>query len=99
MQPDPTLTGFCNAYRTISGGVLIDSYVTRMNIMSNPPLFTDITNELVSETNTENSITNSDLEIYPLVLQKAALTSVTPNAVIESPLSRSGNNPTILWSV
>ena len=58
----------------------------------------DIIADLVLLTNLQVTITNSDLELYDLVLQEATILEAVPEAPMTVPLSRSDNTPTVSWS-
>ena len=53
---------------------------------------------LVSDTNPEGMLTNSDLELATLVLHEATLLEVCPEVVMAAPCSGSDNTPTMSWS-
>ena len=53
---------------------------------------------MVSSTNPEGKLTNSDLDLAALVLHEVTHLTAVPKAHLSSPRSRSGNITTILWS-
>ena len=59
----------------------------------------EVTAELVSPTNPNGTITNSDLELTNLVLQETTLLEAAPKACMAAPHSGSDNTPTISWSM
>ena len=58
----------------------------------------DIISDLISSTNREGTITNSDLELAALVLHEATLIMAVPEASLAAPRSGSENTPTVSWS-
>ena len=54
--------------------------------------------DLVSSTNRDGTITNSDLELAALVLHEATLLAAVPEARRAAPRSGSDNTPTVSWS-
>ena len=58
----------------------------------------DIIANLVSSSNREETITNSDLELAALVLHKDILIVAVPDARLAAPCSGSNNTPTVSWS-
>ena len=58
----------------------------------------DIITDLVSSTNREGEITNSDLELAALVLHEATLLTAVHEARLAAPRSRSNNTCTFSWS-
>ena len=58
----------------------------------------DIISNVVSSTNREGTITNSDLELAALVLHEANLLVAVPEASLAAPRSGSDNTPTVSWS-
>ena len=56
------------------------------NLVWRHPWPVDVTAELVSTTNPNNTITNSDLELAILVLEEAALLEAVPKARMAAPL-------------
>ena len=57
----------------------------------------DVTLELVSLTKTPRMISNSDLKLAALVLQKTTLLWAVPKARMAAPRSGSDNTPTVSW--
>ena len=58
----------------------------------------DIVTSLVSSTNPQGTITNSDLEFPTLILQEATLLEAVPKAQMVALRSGSDNTPTVSWS-
>ena len=58
----------------------------------------DIVANLVSLTNPQGTITNSDLEISALVLQEGTLLKTVPKASMAAPRSGSDNTQPVSWS-
>ena len=63
------------------------------------PCQSDIINDLVSETNPGGNITNPAIELAALVLHKASLLVLFPEARMAMSRSGSNNTPTVLWSM
>ena len=55
----------------------------------------DIVVELVSDTNPEGKIKNSDLDITALVLHEVTLLEAVPKAIMAVPCSGYDNNPNV----
>ena len=62
------------------------------------PLPLDIIAALISDKNNGGTLTNSDLELAALVLPKATLLDVCPDATMAAPCSGLDNTPTVYWS-
>ena len=62
------------------------------------PCPADIIANLVSSTNREGTITNSDLELDALVLHEATLLAAVLEIRLAAPHSGSDNTPTVSWS-
>ena len=72
--------------------------MTGQNLVWRLPWPPAIITSLVSSTNPQGKITNSDLELAALVLQEATLLEAVPKASMEAPRSGSDNTPTVSWS-
>ena len=77
---EPTHLGFCDALGLGTGGVWLDLSRTGHNLVWQHPWPPDIIVYLVSSTNSQGTITNSDPELATLVLQKATLLKAVPKA-------------------
>ena len=95
---EPTHLGFCYALGLGAGGVWLDPSHLEKDLVWLYPWPTDIIANLVSSTNREGTITNSDLELAALVLHKATLLAAVPEARLPPPHSGSDNTPTVSWS-
>ena len=58
----------------------------------------NIINSLISDRNSEGTLTNSDLELAALVLHEDTLLETYPEATMAAPQSGSDNTPNISWS-
>ena len=58
----------------------------------------DIIKALISDRNSEGTLTNSDLKLATLVLHEATLLETCPEATMAAPQSGSDNTPTVSWS-
>ena len=76
---EPTHLGFCDASGLGAGGVWLDPARTGRNLVWQHPWPPDIISSLVSLTNCQGTITNSDLELAALVLQEATLLEEVPS--------------------
>ena len=76
----------------------IDPARTGQHLVWRLPWPPDIVNNLISSTNPQGKITNSDLELAALVLQEATLLEAVPKARMAAPRSGSDNTPTVSWS-
>ena len=77
---EPTHLGFCDALGLGAGGVWLGLSRTGHNIVWQNIWPPDIIVYLVSSTNSQGTITNSDPELATLVLQKATLLKAVPKA-------------------
>ena len=66
---------------------------TGQNLVWRLPWPPDIVDNLISSTNTQGKITNSDLELAALVLQEATLLETVPKARMVAPHSGQDNTP------
>ena len=98
VRREPTHLGFCDAYGLGVGGVWIDPARTGHNMVWRHPWPTDIITDLVTSTNHQGTITNSDLELAALVIQEATLLVAVPTALMATPRSGYDNTPTVSWS-
>ena len=71
---------------------------TGQNLVWRHPLPPEIIASLVSLTNPQGTITNSDIEPAALILQDATLLKSFPKARMAAPHSGSDNTPTVSWS-
>ena len=62
------------------------------------PCMEEIITNLVSETNRDGKITNSNLELAALVLHEATVLVAVTEARLEAPCSDLDNTPTVSWS-
>ena len=92
---EPTHLGFCDASGLGAGGVWIDPARTDHNLFWRNPWPEEVTAELVSTTNTNSTITNSDLKLSCLVLQEATLLKAFPKARMAASCSGSDNTATV----
>ena len=69
------------------------------NLVWQLPWPPDIVAHLVSLTNPEGTITNSDIKLAALVLQEATLLEAVPKASMAAPHSGSDNTRTVSWSM
>ena len=76
----------------------LDPAGTGHNLVWRHPWPADVTSELVSLTNSNGAITNSDLELTTLVLQEATLHKAPPKDLMAALRSGSDNTPTVSWS-
>ena len=95
---EPTHLGFCDASGLGSGGVWINLARTGQNIVWQHPWNPDIIESLVSSTNPQGTITNSDLELSALVLQDSTLLDTVSISRMTAPHSGSDNTPNVSWS-
>ena len=68
------------------------------NLVWRHPWPADIITYLVSLTNPQGTITNSDLQLSITVLQEATLLEAFPKDRMVAPRSGSDNTPTVSWS-
>ena len=86
VRQDPTHLGFCDTSGLGAGGVWLDPDRTGQNLVWRLPWSPDIVANLVSSTNHQGKITNSDIELAALVLQEATLLEAVPKASVAAPL-------------
>ena len=84
---ETTHMGFCDASGIVSEGMWIKPTKSRTRIVWNHPWPSDITDTLVLDTNPGGTLTNSDQNLNALVLHKATLLAVLPNAIVTAPYS------------
>ena len=98
VQRVPTDFGFTDASGQGAGGVWLNPnrdgrhYIWRLKWPA------DIIAALVSFTNPNSSITNSDLELAALVLQEATFPLLCDDSQWRAPATGSDNTPTVSWS-
>ena len=85
------------------GGPLHDALpilagVSAFHLVWRLPWPPEIVDNLISSTNPQGKITNSDLELAALVLQEASLLKAVPKASMAAPRSGSDNTQTVSWS-
>ena len=68
VRQEPTHLGFCDAPELGAGGVWLNLARTGHNLVWRHPWPSDIIADLVSSTNPQGTITNSDLELSALIL-------------------------------
>ena len=73
----------------------LDAARAGQNLVWRLPWSPDIVSNLVSSTNPQGTITNSDLELAALVLQEATLLKKVPKASMAALRSGSDNTPTV----
>ena len=93
-----THIGCCDASGLVAGGVWLDLASTGQNLVWRYPWTTDIIVSLVSSTNLQGTIDNSDLELAALVLQEATLLEAVPKARMAALLWGYDITPTVFWS-
>ena len=84
VRREPTHLGFCDASGLGSGGVWLDPARTGQNLVLRLPWAPDIVNNLISSTNPQGKVTNSDLDIAALVLQKATLLEAVTTSCVST---------------
>ena len=84
---EPTHLGICDASGLGAGGVGLDPAGTGHNLVWQNTWSADVTAELVSPTNPNGTISNSDPELAALVLQEATLLKAAPKARMAVPRS------------
>ena len=87
---EPNHLGLYDTPGICAGGVWIDPYRSVSRIVWRHPWSPDIIAALVLDKNTGGTLTNSDLELFALVLHKATLLSVYPDANMAAPPPRIG---------
>ena len=85
VRHEPTHMGFCDASGIRTGGVWLDPSCLGKDLVWRHPWPADIIANLVSSTNREGTITNSDLELSALVLHEATLLAVVPETRLAAP--------------
>ena len=95
IRREPTHLGFCDASGLGARGVWLDPAGTGHNLVWRHPWPSDVTAELVSSTNPNGTITNSDLDLAALILQEATLLEAVPKACMDALRSGSNNTPTV----
>ena len=98
IRREPTHLGFCNASGLGDRGVWLDPSRSGRDLVWRHPWPVDIVADLVSSTNREGTITNSDLELAALILHEDTLFDAVPEARLAAPRSGSDNTPTVSWS-
>ena len=94
---ETTHLGFCNNSIIGAGGMWINPTKLGTSIMWNRPWPSYITDALVSETNLWGTLTNSDLNIAALILNKSTLLTEFSEAITTAPSSVSDNTLTVSW--
>ena len=94
----PTHMGFCNASGLRAGGIWIDLSCSGKDLVWLHPWTVDIIANLVSSTNKDGKITNSDQKIAVFFLHESTLLAAVPDARLAAPHSGSDNTPTVSWS-
>ena len=74
----PTHLGFCNALGLSTGGVWLEPSCYGHDLVWQHPWTKDIITNLVSLTNMDGTVTNSDLELAVLVLHEATILTAVP---------------------
>ena len=95
---EPTHLGFCVMSGLGAVGVWFDPDRTGRNLVWRNPWPPNIIASLVSSTNPQGMITNSNLKLAALNLQEATLLEAVPKACMAAPRSGSDNTPTVSWS-
>ena len=91
--------GFCDDSGLGIGGVWLKPHRLGKDLVWRHPWLEDIIANLVSSTNTEGRITNSNLELAALILHEATLIAEVQEAHMAAPCYGSDNAPTISWSL
>ena len=94
----PTHLGFCDASGLGAGGVWLDPSRSGKDLVWHHPWPSDIIVKIVSSTNRDRMITNSNLELVEIVLHEAILLAAVTDARLAAPHSGSDNTPTASWS-
>ena len=97
VRPERTHMGLCDASGLGAGGVWLDPSPLGKDLVWRYPWPEDIISDLVSSTNRERAITNSDLELAALVLHDATLLAAVPETRLAVPCSGSDITPTVSW--
>ena len=95
---EPTHLEFCDASGLGAREVLLDPSRSWKDLLRRHPWPAEIIYDLVSSTNREGTIKNSDLELVALVLHKATLLTAVLEARLVAPCSGLYNIPTVSWS-
>ena len=98
VRREPTHLGFCDASGLGAGGVWLDPARTGQNLVWRHPWPPYSVASLVSLTNPQGTIANSNLELAALVLQEVTLLKSVPKARMAVPRSGPDNTPTVSWS-
>ena len=77
----------------------LDPYCSGKDLLWRHPWPSDIIADLISSTDMEGEITNSDLELDALILHEATLLVAVPEASLVAPCSGLDNTLTISWSM
>ena len=94
----PTHLGLRDTSGIWIGYVWIDLANSGRNLVWRHPWPPYIISNLVSSTDPEGKITNSDLELATFVLHETTILAAVPTACMDAPRSRSENTPTISQS-
>ena len=89
--------GFCNASYIGVGGIWINPAKLVTSIMWRHSWSYYITDALILDTNLRGILTNFNLKIATLIIDKATLLEVCPEAIMAAPFSVSDNTPTVSW--
>ena len=98
VRQEPIHLGFCDASGLGAGGVWLNPSRTGQNLDWQHPCPPDIIESLVSSTNPQGKITNSNLDLAALVLQEATLLKAVPKAHMRALRPGSDNTHTVSWS-
>ena len=98
VQRLPTDLGYADASGLGGGGVWLDPNDDGTHFVWRYQWPADIQADLVSVTNPNGGITNSDLELAALVLHEATFPQVCKNSAWRAPLTGSDNTPTVAWT-
>ena len=93
-----THIGLCDALGLGAVGVWLDPARTGQNLVWRHLWPPDIITILVSLTNPQGTVTNSELDLAALVLQEATFLEAFSKACMAAPRSGSDNTPTVSWS-
>ena len=94
-----THLGFCDTSGLGDGCVWLDLSRSGKDLVWHHPWPADIIAGLVSSTNREGTITNSDLELAALVLHEATLLASATEARMTTPRPGLDNTPIVSWSM
>ena len=95
IRQESTHLGFCDASGLGAGVVRLDLARTGQNLVWPLPWHLDAVTSLVSSTNPQGKITNSDIDLAALILQEATLPEAVPKDHMAAPHSGSDNTPTV----